>query len=208
MIVPGRLSPPCHGAGGDDFFMRAALDLALQARAAGEVPVGAVVVLDGEIIGRGFNAPISRHDPSAHAEMMALRDAAQRLGNYRLVGCELFVTIEPCLMCAGAIMHARIARLVYGASDPKTGACGSVVDAFGERRLNHHTEVNGGVLADECGAMLSDFFAMRREQQKSVGAIDVTTSHSTRLSAEGLLAGHPKDDSQVAGYHELPEKHR
>ena len=187
--------------------MRAALDLALQARAAGEVPVGAVVVLDGEIIGRGFNAPISRHDPSAHAEMMALRDAAQRLGNYRLVDCELFVTLEPCLMCAGAIMHARIARLVYGASDPKTGACGSVVDAFGEfnpssallnppaplsggepgegvgappltrggregLRLNHHTEVNGGVLADECGAMLSDFFAMRRAQQKSVGAIN------------------------------------
>lgn len=166
MIEPNRLSPPRPEAGGDDFFMRAALDLALQARAAGEVPVGAVVVQDGEIIGRGFNAPISRHDPSAHAEMMALRDAAQRLGNYRLVDCELFVTLEPCLMCAGAIMHARIARLVYGASDPKTGACGSVVDAFGEKRLNHHTEVNGGVLADECGAMLSDFFAMRRAQQK------------------------------------------
>ena len=205
MIVPGLLSPPCPEAGEDDFFMRAALDLALQARAAGEVPVGAVVVLDGEIIGRGFNAPISRHDPSAHAEMMALRDAAQRLGNYRLVDCELFVTIEPCLMCAGAIMHARIARLVYGASDPKTGACGSVVDAFGEfnpsrtpnpsrpplvrggaptpspgkgrageglevregLRLNHHTEVAGGVLAEECGAMLSDFFAMRRAEQRT-----------------------------------------
>jgi tRNA(adenine34) deaminase len=152
-------------------YMRAALDMASQALAAGEVPVGAVVVQDGEIIGRGFNAPISRHDPSAHAEMMALRAAARHLGNYRLPGCELFVTLEPCLMCAGAIMHARIARLVYGASDPKTGACGSVVDAFGEQRLNHHTGVNGGVLADECGAMLSDFFAMRRAQQKSVGAI-------------------------------------
>jgi tRNA(adenine34) deaminase len=167
MIEPNRLSHPSPEAGGDDFFMRTALDLALQARAAGEVPVGAVVVRDGEIIGRGFNAPISRHDPSAHAEMMALRDAAQRLGNYRLVDCELFVTLEPCLMCAGAIMHARIARLVYGASDPKTGACGSVVDAFGERRLNYHTGVNGGVLAEECGAMLSDFFAMRRAQQRS-----------------------------------------
>ncbi|MGC2048852.1 MAG: tRNA adenosine(34) deaminase TadA, partial [Gallionella sp.] len=144
--------------------MHAALDMASQALAAGEVPVGAVVVLDGEIIGRGFNAPISRHDPSAHAEMMALREAAQHLGNYRLPGCELFVTLEPCLMCAGAIMHARIARLVYGASDPKTGACGSVVDAFGERRLNFHTEVSSGVLAEQCGAMLSDFFAMRRAQ--------------------------------------------
>jgi tRNA(adenine34) deaminase len=153
----------------DDDFMRQAMELASQAQAAGEVPVGAVVVLDGKIIGRGFNAPISRHDPSAHAEMMALRDAAQRQGNYRLVDCELFVTLEPCLMCAGAIMHARIARLVYGASDPKTGACGSVVDAFAEQRLNHHTAVLGGMLAQECGAMLSDFFAMRRSQQKTVG---------------------------------------
>ena len=160
------LAPPGVPVSGEE-FMRAALDLASQARAAGEVPVGAVVVLDGKIIGRGFNAPISRHDPSAHAEMMALRDAAQRLGNYRLVDCELFVTLEPCLMCAGAIMHARIAKLVYGASDPKTGACGSVVDVFGEQRLNHHTAVSGGVLAQECGAMLSDFFAMRRAQQKT-----------------------------------------
>ena len=151
----------------DADYMRHALELASQAQAAGEVPVGAVVVLDGEIIGRGFNAPISRHDPSAHAEMMALRDAAHNIGNYRLVGCELFVTLEPCLMCAGAIMHARIARLVYGASDPKTGACGSVVDAFAEQRLNHHTEVTGGVLAEECGLMLSNFFAMRRAQQKA-----------------------------------------
>jgi tRNA(adenine34) deaminase len=151
----------------DADYMRHALELASQAQAAGEVPVGAVVVLDGEIIGRGFNAPISRHDPSAHAEMMALRDAAHNIGNYRLVGCELFVTLEPCLMCAGAIMHARIARLVYGASDPKTGACGSVVDAFAEQRLNHHTEVTGGVLGEECGLMLSNFFALRRAQQKA-----------------------------------------
>ncbi|MDD2914767.1 MAG: tRNA adenosine(34) deaminase TadA [Gallionella sp.] len=148
-------------------YMRCALELAGQSQAAGEVPVGAVVVKDGEIVGRGFNAPISRHDPSAHAEMVALRDAAQRLGNYRLVGCELFVTLEPCLMCAGAIMHARIARLVYGASDPKTGACGSVLDVFAERRLNHHTEVTGNVLAEECGALLSNFFALRRAQQKA-----------------------------------------
>jgi len=151
----------------DEDYMHLALELASQAQAAGEVPVGAVVVKDGEIIGRGFNAPISRNDPTAHAEMMALRDAAENIGNYRLVGCEMFVTLEPCLMCAGAIMHARIARLVYGASDPKTGACGSVVDAFAEPRLNHHTGVTVGVLADECGLMLSNFFAMRRAQQKA-----------------------------------------
>ena len=151
----------------DADYMRHALELASQSQATSEVPVGAVVVKHGEIVGRGFYAPISRHDPSAPAEMMALRDAAQRLGNYRLVGCELFVTLEPCLMCSGAIMHARIARVVYGASDPKTGACGSIVDVFAERRLNHHAEVTGGILAEECGAMLSNFFALRRAQQKA-----------------------------------------
>jgi len=150
----------------DQDFMQIALELAAQAEAAGEVPVGAVVVRDGEVVGRGFNAPISRHDPSAHAEMMALRDAAVTLGNYRLVGCELFVTLEPCLMCAGAIMHARIARVVFGARDPKTGVCGSVLDAFSESRLNHHTCVEGGVLAEACGATLSRFFARRRTEQK------------------------------------------
>jgi len=147
--------------------MREALVLAKQAEAANEVPVGAIVVKDGAIIGRGFNAPISRHDPSAHAEMMALREAAQYLGNYRLVSCELFVTLEPCVMCVGAMFHARIARVVFGACDPKTGACGSVVDLFGEQRLNHHTEVSGGVLAEECGLLLSNFFAMRRAQQRT-----------------------------------------
>ena len=151
----------------DEVFMRAALDLAGKAESLGEVPVGAVVVKDGEIIGRGFNAPISRHDPSAHAEMMALRDAAQRLDNYRLVDCELFVTLEPCLMCAGAILHARIARVVYGANDPKTGACGSVLNVFAEQRLNHHAEVTGGVLMEECSAILSNFFALRRAQQRA-----------------------------------------
>ena len=150
----------------DTDYMRAALELASQAQTLGEVPVGAVVVKDGVIIGRGFNAPISRHDPSAHAEMQALRDAAQYIGNYRLVGCELFVTLEPCLMCAGAIMHARIARLVYGASDFKTGVCGSMLNLFAEERLNHHAEVAGGILADECGSMLSNFFAMRRAQKR------------------------------------------
>ncbi|MEW6561737.1 MAG: tRNA adenosine(34) deaminase TadA [Pseudomonadota bacterium] len=150
----------------DEVFMRAALELAELAQAAGEVPVGAVVVKDGEIVGRGFNAPIGRHDPSAHAEMQALRDAAQQLGNYRLVGCELFVTLEPCAMCAGAIFHARLARVVYGARDLKTGVAGSMLDLFAERRLNHHTEVEGGLLAEECSSMLSRFFAMRRAQQR------------------------------------------
>ena len=148
-------------------YMQHALDLAKLAQAAGEVPVGAVVVKDGEVIGSGFNAPISRHDPTAHAEVQALRDAAQRIGNYRLVDCELFVTLEPCVMCAGAIIHARIARVVYGAKDYKTGACGSVTNIFAEQWLNHHTAVQGDVLAEECGSMLSEFFAMRRAQQKN-----------------------------------------
>jgi tRNA(adenine34) deaminase len=165
----------------DEDFMLEALRLAEQAAQAGEVPVGAVLVKDGEIIGRGSNAPISKHDPSAHAEIAALRDAAQRVGNYRLVGCELFVTLEPCVMCVGAMFHARIARVVYGATDPKTGAAGSVLDLFGDfphpnpptggegtvLRLNHHARIEGGVLAQECGKVLSDFFAMRRAQQKA-----------------------------------------
>lgn len=142
--------------------MREAMGLAHEAESLGEVPVGAVVVRDGVIVGRGFNAPISSHDPSAHAEVRALRDAALRLANYRLPGCTLYVTLEPCAMCAGAIQHARIARLVYGAPDPKTGACGSVVNLFDEARLNHHAEIVGGVLAEECGDLLRAFFAARR----------------------------------------------
>ena len=148
----------------DSDYMQVALELAAQAAEAGEVPVGAVVVKDGQIIGRGSNAPIGRHDPTAHAEIQAMRDAAQTLGNYRLVGCSLYVTLEPCAMCSGAIQHARIARLVYGASDPKTGACGSVIDLMNEARLNHHTEVTGGVLAEACGAILSRFFVARRKK--------------------------------------------
>jgi tRNA(adenine34) deaminase len=151
----------------DESFMRAALDLARLAAQAGEVPVGAVVVKDGQIIGRGFNAPISRHDPSAHAEIAALRDAAQHLGNYRLVDCELFVTLEPCVMCVGAMFHARIGRVVFGARDPKTGAAGSVFNLFAETRLNHHARIHGGVLAEECGKVLSDFFTERRAAQKA-----------------------------------------
>ena len=146
----------------DAAMMREALQLALRAAAQGEVPVGAVVVKDGRVVGRGYNAPILSSDPTAHAEIGALREAAKALGNYRLGGCTLYVTLEPCAMCAGAIMHARIARLVYGAADPKTGACGSVVDLFAENRLNHHAEVTGGVLAVEAGKQLSQFFAARR----------------------------------------------
>ncbi len=146
----------------DDAWMGEALTLARDAGARGEVPVGAVVVRDGRVIGRGGNTPIAANDPTAHAEIAALRDAAANVGNYRLPDCAMFVTLEPCAMCAGAIMHARVGRLVFGASDPKTGACGSVVDLFGETRLNHHATVVGGIRADECGRLLSAFFSARR----------------------------------------------
>lgn len=147
---------------GDEEFMSQALDLAREAQAEGEVPVGAVVVKDGAVIGRGYNRPISSRDPSAHAEMIALRDAAASLGNYRLSGCDLFVTLEPCVMCAGAIIHARIARLVFGARDPKTGACGSVIDLFSDSRLNHQTRVIGDVRSGAARDLLQAFFAARR----------------------------------------------
>ena len=153
-------------------FMQAALALAANAADNGEVPVGALVVREGEIIGRGQNSMIARNDPTAHAEILALRDAARHLGNYRLVDCELFVTLEPCAMCAGAMMHARIARVIFGASDPKTGACGSVVDLFAEQRLNHHAEVTGGLLADTCAQQLKDFFALRRKNSLLSSEID------------------------------------
>ena len=145
-----------------EVFMRAALALAAQAAAAGEVPVGAVVVKDGQIIGRGFNRPITTSDPTAHAEIVAMRAAAAALGNYRLPGCELYVTLEPCAMCVGAMVHARIARIVYGTRDPKTGACGSIVDLPALATFNHHGTFEGGVLADECSAVLKRFFAARR----------------------------------------------
>ena len=148
----------------DTDYMRLALDLAAQAAAAGEVPVGAVVVLSGIVVGRGYNQPISGTDPSAHAEIMALRDAGRTLGNYRLPGCDLYVTLEPCVMCSGAIMHGRIRRVIFGAGDPKTGACGGVVNLFSEPRLNHHATVTGGVMADEAVTLLQDFFASRRNK--------------------------------------------
>ncbi len=147
-------------------WMRAELELARAGQDAGEVPVGAVVVAGGEIVGRGYNQPISSHDPTAHAEVVALRDAAGRLANYRLPGATLYVTMEPCVMCAGAILHARVARVVYGAKEYKTGAHGSIMDVFAEPRLNHHCEIVGGVLADECAALISGFFESRRQKRK------------------------------------------
>ena len=151
----------------DEGLMRLALDQAQNARLVGEVPVGAVIVRQTpegpQVIATGYNRPITESDPTAHAEIVALRHAAQLMSNYRLPECELYVTLEPCAMCAMALMHARFKRVVFGAADPKTGAAGSVVDLFATPQLNHHTAVSGGVLADECGAVLREFFAERRE---------------------------------------------
>jgi tRNA(adenine34) deaminase len=159
----------------DDFdarAMRLALDQAHNALLAGEVPVGAVILRRGpdgyQVVATGYNRPITTHDPTAHAEIVALRHAATLLGNYRLPGCELFVTLEPCAMCAMALMHARLGRVVYGAPDPKTGAAGSVLDLFAEKRLNHHTALKGGVLAADCGGLLREFFAARRARRRAL----------------------------------------
>ena len=158
----------------DSVYMRQALDQAHNAWALGEVPVGAVLVKDGQIIATGFNQPIGTHDPTAHAEIMALRAGAELLGNYRLPGCELFVTLEPCAMCAGAMLHARLARVVFGAADPKTGTCGSEVNLFDQPQLNHQTALVGNILADDCSKMLKDFFAERRAaQQKTISSESV-----------------------------------
>ncbi len=173
----------------DSVFMRQAIDQARNAWTLGEVPVGAVVVCDGVVIATGFNQPIGTHDPTAHAEIMALRAAAGILGNYRLPGCSLFVTLEPCAMCAGAMMHARLARVVFGAADPKTGACGSVVDLFAQARLNHHAHVTGGVLAEECSLMLKDFFAERRALLQRRGEADVALAPvDTALAMPGAAS--------------------
>ncbi len=149
----------------DEYYMRLAIEQARLAWQAGEVPVGAILVREGQIIGSGFNSPITLNDPTAHAEVQALRAAGLAEHNYRLPHTTLYVTIEPCSMCAGALMHARVARVVYGAADPKTGVCGSVIDLFAEQRLNHHASVTSGVLAQECGQLMSDFFAMRRAEK-------------------------------------------
>ena len=148
---------------GDEGFMREALALAEQGAALGEVPVGAVLVLDGQVVGRGFNCPISRHDPSAHAEMVAIRDAALRLQNYRLPGSTLYVTLEPCSMCAGLIVHSRIQRVVYGTTEPKAGVAVSRGQFFDQAFLNHRVLVEGGLLAEQCSEMLSQFFRQRRQ---------------------------------------------
>ncbi|MEY3418381.1 MAG: hypothetical protein RJA46_152 [Pseudomonadota bacterium] len=146
----------------DRQFMQQALDQAKLAAAAGEVPVGAVLVRDGQVISTGFNQPITNSDPSAHAEMMALRAAASDESNYRLPGTTLYVTLEPCTMCAGAMLHARVDRVVFGATDPKTGAAGSVLNVFSEKQINHQTVVEGGIMSEECGQILRDFFKERR----------------------------------------------
>ena len=176
----------------DEFGMRLALDQAHNALLVGEVPVGAVILRDGQVIATGYNRPITTHDPTAHAEIVALRHAAQLLENYRLPDCELYVTLEPCAMCASALLHARVKRVVFGASDPKTGAAGSVLDVFGEPRLNHQTTVIGGVLAEACGELLRGFFAERRAQARAgrgagneTDAEPIPAGEATELPAEG-----------------------
>jgi len=151
----------------DEHYMRRALELAKQGEALGEVPVGAVIVKDREIIGEGFNQPISSCDPTAHAEVVALRDASSRIQNYRLVDCTLYVTIEPCTMCAGSLIHARIKRLVFGATEPKSGVVGSNDNALLLPHFNHVIETVSGVLAEECSAIMSNFFAARRAARKN-----------------------------------------
>jgi tRNA(adenine34) deaminase len=156
----------------DEAFMHAALDEACRGRDRGEVPVGAVMVIAGEIVSRAHNAPIALADPTAHAEVLALREAGRRTRNYRLTGGTLYVTVEPCTMCAGAIVHARLARLVYGATDPKAGAVESLHRLLDDPRLNHRVEVVAGVLADECGALLRTFFETRRGSSSRGGVAE------------------------------------
>lgn len=170
----------------DRHFMRIAIDQAHNAWALGEVPVGAVVVRDGKVLATGFNQPVGTSDPTAHAEISALRAAAELVGNYRLTDCELYVTLEPCAMCAGAIQHARLRRVVFGATDPKTGAAGSVVDLFAETRLNHHATVMGGVEAEACANLLKEFFADRRRELAAQRARD---EEMARLASDARLRG-------------------
>ena len=180
---------PAEALAADEFAMRIALDQAHNAALVGEVPVGAVIMRDGQVIATGYNRPITEHDPTAHAEIVALRHAAQLRQNYRLPECELYVTLEPCAMCAMALMHARFKRVVFGAPDPKTGAAGSVVDLFADARLNHHTALVGGVLGDACGELLREFFAARREQYRqrrgAAGEAPIPTGDAIEIDAPG-----------------------
>lgn len=179
----------------DEYAMRIALDQAQNARLAGEVPVGAVLMRDGQVIATGYNRPITTHDPTAHAEIVALRHAAQMLENYRLPGCELFVTLEPCAMCAMALMHARLKRVVFAAWDPKTGVAGSVIDLFAQSRLNHHTQVTGGVLADASASLLREFFAERRALARAArGNVPPETGPGTLYGLEPSIAEIPVGD--------------
>jgi tRNA(adenine34) deaminase len=177
----------------DETAMRLALDQAQNAWLVGEVPVGAVVMRDSpsgrQVVATGYNRLITDHGPTAHAEIVALRHAAKLLGNYRLPECEVYVTLEPCAMCATALLHARVKRVVYGAPDPKAGAAGSVIDVFGTPALNHHTRVEGGVLADSAGALLRAFFAERREQFRQRRAGNVAAVADTDFSIEPIPAG-------------------
>ena len=179
-------------------MMRLAIDQAHNAATVGEVPVGAVIVRDGKVIATGYNQPIGSHDPTAHAEIRALRAAAEQAGNYRLADCSLYVTLEPCAMCCGAMIHARIQGLYFGAPDPKTGACGSVVDLMADRRLNHHTQVHGGLLADDCGRLLRDFFAQRRASARATAADADSISGNNNAAPKGGIEveflDNPPDD--------------
>ena len=175
----------------DQQAMRLALDQALNAQLAGEVPVGAVILLGSQVIATGYNRPVTTHDPTAHAEVVALRHAAQLMQNYRLPGCTLYVTLEPCAMCAMALLHARLQRVVFATADPKTGAAGSVIDLFADGRLNHHTTLQGGVLAEPAAALLRQFFAQRRGHQRAA-----LEDHRAQQSALG--AGRVASPAQAA----------
>lgn len=195
----------------DEHAMRIALDQAHNAWLVGEVPVGAVIMKGGQVIATGYNRPITEHDPTAHAEIVALRHAATLLGNYRLPECELYVTLEPCAMCAMALMHARFARVVFAAHDPKTGAAGSVIDLFAQPLLNHHTEVLGGVLAAPASALLKQFFAERRAQQKAQQQAQQQARLAAAAEPAPIPTGEvlemnlpaPRDDDASDAHHEL-----